>query len=111
MTLRQSLGADVQRVYEQVEALLDSEDGIVALFDGRRVVTYATGFGVSASQLELLGMALERALREGLGRPPAKPASRRRNREHNQGSRTDAHVNGNGYGTVRRVLQLASKIA
>ncbi len=30
MTLRESLGGDVQRIYEQVNALLDSEDGVMA---------------------------------------------------------------------------------
>jgi len=69
MTLRESLGCDVRHLYEQVEALLDREDGIVALFDGGRVVTYAQGFGASASQLEFLGVELERALRNVVGRP------------------------------------------
>ena len=51
MTLRESLGGDVQRVHDLVDALLDREDGILALFDGGRVVSFAQGFGVSASQL------------------------------------------------------------
>ena len=54
MTLRESLGGDVQRIHELVDALLDKEDGILALFDGGRVVSYAQGFGASASQLEFL---------------------------------------------------------
>jgi hypothetical protein len=59
MTLRESLGGDVRRIHELVDALLDREDGILALFDGARVVSVAQGFGVSASQLELLGVELE----------------------------------------------------
>ena len=67
MTLREALGGDVGRVYEQVEALLDREDGIVALFDGGRMVTYAQGFGISASQLEFIGVELERMVRDRIG--------------------------------------------
>ena len=36
MTLQDSLGADVQRVDEQVDALLGREDGLLVLFDGGR---------------------------------------------------------------------------
>ena len=42
MTLRESLGGDVRRIHELVDALLDREDGILALFDGARVVSFAT---------------------------------------------------------------------
>lgn len=63
MTLRESLGGDVQRVYEQVDALLDREDGLLVLFDGARMVTYTQGLGVSPCQLELLSVELERAMR------------------------------------------------
>ena len=71
MTLRESLGGDAQRIHEMVDALLDKEDGILALFDGDRVVSFAHGFGVSASQLELLGVELERAVRNMVGAQPA----------------------------------------
>jgi hypothetical protein len=67
MTLRESLGGDAQRIHELVDALLDREDGVLALFDGARVVSFAQGFGVSASQLELLSVELERALRDVIG--------------------------------------------
>jgi hypothetical protein len=63
MTLRESLGADVRRVYEQIETLLDREDGLLVLFDGARMVSYTQGFAVSPSQLELLSIDLERAVR------------------------------------------------
>jgi hypothetical protein len=108
MTLRESLGGDVRRVHEQVDALLDREDGIVALFDGGRVVTYAQGFGASASQLEFLGVELERALRLVVGRPIRKG---RRRRERDQGDRRGADVNGDRHRAARGVLQLADKIA
>src|SRR5688500_10299438 len=110
MTLRESLGGDVQRIYEQVEALLDREDGVLALFDGGRVVTYAQGFGVSASQLELLGVQIERALRRGIGQPVTGRANKRRNRERNQGGGGRIGVNEHGHGPVGRVLRLSSKV-
>jgi hypothetical protein len=111
MTLRESLGGDVQRIHELVDALLDKEDGILALFDGRRVVSFAQGFGVSASQLELLSVEVERALRNVVGAQPASRAERRRNRERNQGSRRDDRVDGGNRSPVDGVLRLASRVA
>lgn len=81
MTLRESLGGDVQRIYEQVDALLDSEDGVLVLFDGGRTLSYTQGFGVSPCQLELLSVEIERAVRNVVGRPPAKERRERRTRE------------------------------
>ena len=49
MTLRQGLGADVQRIYEQIDDLLDSEDAIIILADGHRAIHYARGFGLSGA--------------------------------------------------------------
>ena len=63
MTLRESLGADVRRIYEQVDALLDREDGLLVLFDGTRMLSYTHGFGISPCQLELMSVELERAIR------------------------------------------------
>ena len=111
MTLRESLGGDVQRIHELVDALLDKEDGILALFDGGRVVSFAQGFGVSASQLELLSVELERALRNVVGAQPTKSAERRRNRERNQGSRRVDRVDGGSRSPVDGVLRLANKVA
>jgi hypothetical protein len=111
MTLRESLGGDVQRIHELVDALLDREDAILALFDGGRVVSFAQGFGVSASQLELLSVELERALRSVVGGQPANSARRRRNRERNQGNRSGDRVNGDGRSLADGVLRLASKVA
>jgi len=108
MTLRESLGSDVRRVYEQLEALLDREDGIVALFDGGRVLTYAQGFGASASQLEFLGVELERALTTVVGRPVRK---KRRHREGDQGNRRGRGVHRNGDRPAHGVFQLADRLA
>lgn len=47
MSLRRMLGADAERVHEQVDALLDSEDGVIALIDRSRAISYAHGFGIS----------------------------------------------------------------
>ena len=75
MTLRQRLGLDVQRIYEQVDDLLDSEDAIIILADAHRAIHYARGFGLSACQHELLPLLLTR--------PP--PSSRRcRRREQHE---------------------------
>lgn len=63
MTLRQSLGRDVERVYALVDELLDREDGVIVIMDGERAVTYARGFAMSPCQLELLTDDLERAVR------------------------------------------------
>jgi hypothetical protein len=109
MTLRESLGGDVRRIHELVDALLDREDGILALFDGVRVVSFAQGFGVSASQLELLGVELERALRNVVGTPPR--GARRRKHDGNQGSVRRDRVNGHGRSPVDDVLRLAGKVA
>jgi hypothetical protein len=111
MTLRESLGSDVQRIHELVDALLDREDGVLALFDGGRVVTFAQGFGVSASQLELLSVELERALRTVVGTPPATGNRRRKRHDRNQGSLRTGRVDGNGRGVVDGVLRLAGKVA
>ena len=55
MTLRESLVGDARRVREQIDTLLDSQDGLLLLFDGGRMVSYAQGFGASPCQLELFG--------------------------------------------------------
>lgn len=109
MTLREALGGDVERIYEQVEALLDREDGVLALFDGGRVVTYAQGFSASASQLEFLGVELERALHNVVGRRASKKG--REHRERNEGDRRGRNNDRDRHGTAHGVLQLADKVA
>jgi hypothetical protein len=63
MTLRQALGDDAEQVHELLERLLDAEDFVVLLFDGRRAVNYISGFGLSPSQHELMALAIERMVR------------------------------------------------
>ena len=108
MTLRESLGGDVRRIHDLIETLLDREDGVLVFFDGSRVVTYAEGFGVSASQLELLGVELERALHKAIGR---RRPGRKGNHERHQGMVDVDRVDGNDHGPAHAVLQLASKVA
>jgi len=78
MTLRQHLGPDAERVHTQVEALLDSEDAVLVLVDGSRAITYAKGFGISPSHLELVSLDIERAVRSAAGRPAANRLSQGR---------------------------------
>ena len=63
MTLRQGLGPDIQRLYEQIDDLLDSEDAIIILADAHRAIHYARGFGLSACQHELLAVEIDRSIR------------------------------------------------
>ena len=96
MTLRESLGPSASHVHEQVDALLDREDSLVVLFDGDRMVSYTHGFGVSADQLELLSVELERAVRDVVGRQPGTSTKGPRNREESNES------DGRGRSAVRR---------
>jgi hypothetical protein len=86
MTLREWLAGDVQRVYEQVDALLDREDGLLMLFDGGRMVTYMQGFGASSCQLELLSVDLERAVRNVV---PGQSTTNRRDRNREESKEED----------------------
>jgi len=63
VTLRQSLDDDVCRVHQLVDRILDREDGVLVLFDGARVVSFAAGLGMSPCQLELVIADLERLVR------------------------------------------------
>lgn len=110
MTLRESLGGDVQRIHEQVDALLDRQDGVLILFDGHRLVTYGQGFGISASQLEFLSVELERALRNGVGQRPTQSTNNRRHRERNHSARDGDRIGRDRDDPAGHVLQLASKI-
>lgn len=67
MTLRRALGADVRRVHELVDRLLDSRDGLIVLFDGERTVSFGEGFGLSPCHLELLALEIERTIRTATG--------------------------------------------
>ena len=90
MTLRELLGTDVERVYEQVDALLDREDGLLVLFDGSRMVSYTQGFEVSPCQLELLSVELERAVRRVVGCQPTTSRNDKRSRENSKQHRKAA---------------------
>ena len=63
VTLRQRLGADVRRIHEHLDELLDSEDAILVLADRQRAIHFARGFGLSACQHELLAVEIDRAIR------------------------------------------------
>jgi hypothetical protein len=63
MTLRQALGDDARRVHQLVDQLLDRDDCLIVLADGARVISYASGFGLSPCQLELVTIEIERAVR------------------------------------------------
>ena len=63
MTLRDALGVDARHVYERVDEVLDSEDGIILLVDRRHATSYLQGFALSGCQIELLSVELERAVR------------------------------------------------
>lgn len=93
------LGADADRVHEQVDALLDSEDAMIVLVDGSRAISYACGFGASPSQLELVALEVERAVRSVAGPPIANSRIRR---NHGEG-RDDSDDVGRG-AVVRRDL-------
>ena len=81
MTLRRSLGPDAARVQELVDQLLDSEDSLIVLIDGRRAVSYAAGLGLSPCQLELLTVEIERAVRAVGGVAPLRSPERRQKDE------------------------------
>jgi hypothetical protein len=95
VTLRQRLGAAVPRVHEQVDELLDSQDGLILLVDGQRAVSYAQGFGLSPAQLELLACDVERAIREVTRAHLAHHG--RRDREE-EGARVDGRRRPRGHG-------------
>jgi hypothetical protein len=77
MSLRNMLGADAGRVHEQLDTLLDGEDAMIVLVDGSRAISYAHGFGTSPSQLELLALEIERAVRT-VAAPPINNGTGRR---------------------------------
>ena len=99
MSLRTMLGADAYRVHEQVDALLDSEDGvIVPSTDHEPSVMRTHGFGISPCQLELLMVEIERAVR-AIGAPK----NNRRNRRNDGEACEKSDDSGRGAG-VRRHL-------
>jgi hypothetical protein len=81
VTLRSVLGDDVRRVHEQIDDLLDREDGLIVLFDRGRMVSYAQRFGLSGCQIELLTVEIERAVRDIIEAQPTLNKKKRRNSE------------------------------
>ena len=67
MTLRHALGDDARAVHEAVERILEAHDGVIVLLDRDRAITYASGFGLSACQLELVATQMERTVRAVTG--------------------------------------------
>ena len=63
MTLRDALGVDARYVYERVDEILNSEDGIILFVDRRHATSYLQGFALSGCQIELLSVEPERAVR------------------------------------------------
>ena len=56
MTLRDALSVDARHVYERVDEVLNSEDGIILLVDRRHATSYLQGFALSGCQIELLSV-------------------------------------------------------
>jgi hypothetical protein len=102
MSLRTMLGADTDRVHEQVDALLDSEDGMIVLIDGSRAISYAHGFGISPGQLESLMVEIERAVRNVAG----PPIDNRKNRRHYGEESEDSDHSRRGAGIRRHLGRL-----
>ena len=96
MTLRNVRGGDVQDVFKEVDDLLDSDDALIVLFDGRRMVSYTHGFAASPSQLELLSVEIERSVRNAVGTQSTTKRRDTRSREEsneirNRGDRARLH--------------------
>ena len=83
MTLRHRLGKEVQNLLGHVNDLLDSKDALIVFFDGHRLVSYAHGFAASPSQLELLGVEIERSARSAAGGLATRGRERRSHEEIN----------------------------
>ena len=92
MTLRKALGRDAHRVHELVDQLLDAKDAVIVLVDGRRALSYAEGFGLSACQLELLTIEMERAVRVVAGRGSTDGSEGRTRREKTDDSGSSARI-------------------
>jgi hypothetical protein len=122
MTLRNALGGHVSDLLDQVNALLDSEDALIVLFDRRRMVSYTHGFAASPSQLELLSNEIERSVRNAVGAPSTtrkedrriQPLRRHDRGQHSgladaagQSGRPGPAADGNRRGAAGRLLRLA----
>jgi len=106
MSRRKMLGADTDRIHEQIDAMLDSKDAMIVLVDGSRVISYAQGFGASPDQLELLALEIERTVR----RVAAPPTNNKRRDGRNYGEeRENSDESGRGAGLRRHVRRLGGR--
>ena len=114
MTLREALGGDARRIHELVDQLLDSEDSLIVLIDGRRAVSYGEGFGLSPCQIELITIDMERTVRAVAGHPPLETSGRRTHEDLNDvgdGTRAREYLRTVGGGHLGAVPRLARKAA
>jgi hypothetical protein len=115
MTLRNGLGGSVRDLFDEVNSLLDSEDALIVLFDGRRTVTYSHGFAASPSQIELLGVEIERSMRRAVGRQSTDRKDRRNRDKGNEigdrgnGAGDDQHLRRADGGSHNRVADIGDQ--
>ena len=110
MSLRDVLGTATDQVHERVDSLLDSEDAMIVLLDDARAISYAHGFGLSPSQLELLALEVERVVRRVAGPSKGSKNGTRNAAGNNRDSRrgpTRGSVDGEDRRPVGRLLRLA----
>jgi hypothetical protein len=110
MSLRDVLGTATDQVHERVDSLLDTEDALIMLIDGGRAISYAHGFGLSPSQLELLALEVERVVRRVAGPSKGSKNGTRNAAGNNRDSRrgpTRGSVDGEDRRPVGRLLRLA----
>lgn len=67
MTLRDVLDGRDPDVHSRLDEVLDSEDAVIVLADGRGITTYMHGFAASGCQLEMVASDVDAVLRT-LGR-------------------------------------------
>jgi hypothetical protein len=92
VTLRQALGGNARRIHQLVDELLDGEDSLILLIDGRRAISFAEAFGLSQCQLELVTIEIERAMRAVGGTGRIKTRERRTGNEEVGGFSNRARV-------------------
>jgi hypothetical protein len=110
------LGGEANRVHQQVDALLDSADGMIVLIDGSRAISYAHGLRMSPCQLELLLVEIERAVRNVGGASIGNKKKRRTDGGRRIDESTEsigAHGSGNSNSGIAAscVLRLAKEAA
>ena len=107
MPPRQLLQDDVELLHQQLDDLLDSDDGFIVLVDGGRTISYADGFGLSGSQLEQVAADVDRVIRSVAG--PVQRLNGRKERDRLVDTNRGPTVRRNRRDDARPVLQLAQK--